>query len=237
MKKQKQFSNFTLIELLIVIAIIAILAAMLLPALNNARLRAKQINCVSIMKQIGYGMAMYCVDENGWIPQRPLDMNLGQCWDWQISRYLNYRSSKTTPTLTKKLWGPAAFHCPAGMVHPNNASGCSRGYTMNEYMARNNQNCGKPGLIRKSGRLAWLFEYVNGGMEGTVFDNYYWYETLGIVGTNYNYLGYRHLGKMNFAIIDGSVLNTSRGLSGYGETPIWFIYANGTSWQDGKVLQ
>ena len=61
--------NFTLIELLIVIAIIAVLAAMLLPALNKARDKARDISCMSNMRQIGLYMVQYTDNNNGYFPK------------------------------------------------------------------------------------------------------------------------------------------------------------------------
>lgn len=63
------FSNiFTLVELLVVISVIALLAAMLFPALKKAKDSAKGAVCVNNLKQIGTGVLLYVDDNNGWLP-------------------------------------------------------------------------------------------------------------------------------------------------------------------------
>ena len=64
MRLARQKHGFTLIELLVVIAIIGVLIALLLPALKQARERAKAIKCEANLHQIGIAAAMYAGDFN-----------------------------------------------------------------------------------------------------------------------------------------------------------------------------
>ena len=59
---------FTLVELLVVIGIIAVLIAILMPALNRAREQSNLIKCMSNLRQVGNAMAMHAVEHQNHVP-------------------------------------------------------------------------------------------------------------------------------------------------------------------------
>ena len=78
--------GFTLVELLVVIAVIAVLVSMLLPALARVRARTSSTNCVSNLRQIGAAMQSYAVDCD-YFPGAYLSGS-GAHWYEQLKGYL-----------------------------------------------------------------------------------------------------------------------------------------------------
>lgn len=62
--------GFTLVELLVVISIVALLMAVLLPALGAARDKARQVMCGANLRQMGIGMKMYADSNGQWAPRQ-----------------------------------------------------------------------------------------------------------------------------------------------------------------------
>ena len=93
--------GFTLIEVLVVIGIIAVLLGLLMPALSHARRQAKQVQCMSNLRQVGQLLAIYANQWNGWVfpPQLGAAMPEDQRWPCFVFK--------------PPVWNPPVLICPA----------------------------------------------------------------------------------------------------------------------------
>lgn len=120
---------FTLIELLVVIAIIAILAAILFPVFAQAREAARKTSCLSNLKQLGTGAAMYSQDYDELTIPMFLDyqsQNPRGCWFHTIQPYVKNWQVMVCPS-GESTWG---------LGWPDSEGGVKgRAYGINDEMA------------------------------------------------------------------------------------------------------
>ncbi len=88
--------KFSLVELLVVIAVIAILASILLPAMNRAREMASRSSCSNNMRQILLGMNVYASDFSGILPT-VWGISDAKSWAYYLRPYLKVKDNNAVP--------------------------------------------------------------------------------------------------------------------------------------------
>jgi prepilin-type N-terminal cleavage/methylation domain-containing protein len=108
---------FTLLELLVVIAVISILAALLLPVLGGAKEQAKNAGCLSNLRQIGIAIQLYAHDNEDELVAAEFDLRNGapfeEGWPTLLMRG-NTIEAEWAPTFYS-LPRRSVFQCPSGL--------------------------------------------------------------------------------------------------------------------------
>ncbi len=150
-------TEFTLIELLITIAIIAILAAMLLPALQSARSKARTINCLSLQRQLSLSLIQYMSNYDGFIPAKSGTGVTGSNPFW----YTNLQSKQV-----EGFTSPKTAICPSyRAVNPSADSANTYAVPVSSYydnympMARFTSNTSRIMMLAEGYRLPWTMPF------------------------------------------------------------------------------
>ena len=122
----KNGNFFTLVELLVVIGIIAVLAAMLMPALGKAREKAKQADCLNNEKNLSLAITMYSNDNRSHFPFTTQGaVGCGVYGGW--IRYENFPCPTEGlfdiegGTLFSYVGTVKVYRCPSEKTHNNNS--------------------------------------------------------------------------------------------------------------------
>lgn len=222
-RQSKAVYSFTLIELLIVIAIIAILAAILLPSLQKARARGIMTTCINNLKQVALSAYNYATDNNGWLCHGPNGGNTNNTLFSEtgigcLGRYLNtpqvigYRDSGSVTKASPEVICPAGTRFGVNTFIGDNPP---FSYAFNSYLTSNKMPYvnDKAGLVEKfsqvrnpSGRMM-LSECGRDGWSTLAATTPNKYATLQATVNDHSF---RHLKLTNIAFCDLHVDSRTR---------------------------
>lgn len=216
--------NFTLLELLIVVAIIAILAGLLLPALASVREKARSIQCTSQQKQLAFAHISYTDDNKSYFAPNctnsvlPADLKdkINPRW-WQEPYLYPYVDGRKASVISKLVLCPStnyeeeSGHTQTG--RPDSSYGMANN-TSTFRMTKWNGSLSKALMMMDYGRDAYWYYNSSGGVAQKGFLQYdkFFTDSANKSGAA---IFTRHSDKANLCFADGHVESMSRNTFNY----------------------
>ena len=199
--------GFSLVELLVVVAAIAILMGLLLPALKVAKQKAFQTFCANNMKQMGLAINSYTIDNDDWMPLSrivpPYPPIPGNVYSWlsEIHEYIDGKPLTSTHISN-------VFTCPAGEREVCWTGGNGGNYMYDTYLGNYSVTWGYPtyasygprklGRCRAPANCAVVIDGQNKTKDLCIFD-------FGSFATAVAYVHFRHSKGTNVLLADAHV--------------------------------
>jgi prepilin-type processing-associated H-X9-DG protein len=206
---------FTLVELLVVTAMIALLVGLLLPVLSRAREQARSTACLSNLRQLALAAQMYCDAHKGSYPlsnysvfHPPLAISYN--WDFTVQRDTSTGATAVTPGLLfLERTDARIFQCPAFDGRSNTLADPHTGYNYNTSYVGGEQAGStiippaRQSDIRRPERLALFGDGQFAGGANKFMRSPRFSPTEVQVARHSGTQGFRHRGQTNVAFADG----------------------------------
>ncbi|MFA6176812.1 MAG: prepilin-type N-terminal cleavage/methylation domain-containing protein [Phycisphaerae bacterium] len=194
--------GFTLVELLVTIAIVAILATLLIPVLKSAQASAKSAVCLNNLKQIRTYLQLYANDNDGYLPK---------VWDGVKHWNVVLCDTVGAPDISARKnfalwhcpsWGPAASDCFP--LHPSYSVNFCYGLTLN---ASSSLPADKLVNLPATTILVADTIYFDAGPSKLPWQGYFFYRN---VPTTVQMIHLRHKQRANAVFVDGHAASLSK---------------------------
>ncbi len=212
-------SAFTLVELLVVVALIALLIGILLPSLAKARKQAITVQCLSNQRQIGLAMEAYTHDYDGSFPiAHYSDPARHAQVAWDTVTYTSGPDKVGPGLIWEYVDGGAVQQCPAYRGASNTLADRYTGYNYNTtYIGRGSGEPSYKGMTEAPAKVADARHPVRAALVGdggyAAGANKFMRAPLDPIGEGTVHAGaqaYRHLDRTNVVHVDGHGAPTGR---------------------------